>query len=98
MIFVSFYSRALQGNFFKHPETLAVFRAILTTADAIAQAVPIGVSAFMKGGSIDASPSHALCLAGGMFFSGRWAYITTMINWEKPGDSDPETVAVFIAT
>jgi beta-lactamase class A len=96
--FVSFYSRALQGDFFKHPETLAVFRAILTMADAIPQTVPLGVSAFMKGGSIDANPSHALCLAGGMFFSGRWAYAATMLNWEKPADSDPETVAAFIAT
>jgi hypothetical protein len=31
-----------------------------------------------------------------MFFSGRWAYTTMMINWEKPGDSDPETVTAFI--
>ena len=94
--FVSFYSRALQGDFFKHPETLAVFRAILRIADGIPQVVPLGVSAFMKGGSIDASHSHALCVAGGMFFSGRWAYTTMMINWEKPGDSDPETVTAFI--
>jgi beta-lactamase class A len=96
--FVSFYSRALQGDFFKHPETLAVFRAILRMADAIPQTVPLGVSAFMKGGSIDANPSHALCLAGGMFFSGRWAYVATMMNWEKPGDTDAETLAAFIAT
>jgi len=96
--FVSFYSRALQGDFFHHPETLAIFRAILRIADAIPQVVPLGVSAFMKGGSIDANPSHALCLAGGMFFSDRWAYITMMINWEKPGDSDPAIVAAFIAT
>jgi beta-lactamase class A len=96
--FVSFYSRALQGDFFKHPETLAQFRAILRIADAIPQAVPLGVSAFMKGGSIDANPSHALCLAGGMFFAGRWAYVATMINWEKSADADPETVAAFIAT
>jgi beta-lactamase class A len=96
--FVSFYSRALQGDFFKHPETLAQFRAILRIADAIPQAVPLGVSAFMKGGSIDANPSHALCLAGDMFLAGRWAYVATMINWEKAGDSDPETVAAFIAT
>ena len=95
--FVSFYSRALQGRFFMHPQTLAVFRQILTTADAIARVIPLGVSAFMKGGSIDAEPSHALCLAGGMFFAGRWAYFTTMINWEKNVETDPQTVGAFAA-
>ena len=48
--FVSFYSRALQGEFFRYPETLAQFRAILSLADAIALAMPLGVSAFLKGG------------------------------------------------
>ena len=95
--FVSFYSRALQGDFFQHPQTLAAFRAILTTADAIARVVPLGVSAFMKGGSIDAEPSHALCLAGGLFFAERWVYFTTMINWGKPVETDPETVNAFAA-
>jgi beta-lactamase class A len=95
--FVSFYSRALQGEFFEHPETLLVFREILMLADAIPQAIPLGATAFMKGGSIDANPSHALCLAGGMFFCGRWAYTAMMLNWEKASDFDPETAAQFIA-
>ncbi len=93
--FVSFYSRALQGQFFKHAATLTQFRAILTTADAIERVIPLGVSAFMKGGSIDAGSSHALCLAGGMFFAGRWAYFTTMMNWEKDVETDPETTNGF---
>ena len=33
--FVSFYSRALQGEFFAQPETLRTFRAVLALADAI---------------------------------------------------------------
>ena len=33
---VSFFSRALRGEFFRFAETLDVFRAILSTADAIA--------------------------------------------------------------
>jgi len=95
--FVSFYSRALQGEFFRHPETLREFRTILTTADAIARVIPIGVSAFMKGGSIDARPYHALCVAGGMFFAGRWVYFAATINWEKDAETDPETVGAFAA-
>ena len=95
--FVSFYSRALHGEFFEHPQTLNGFRTILTTADAIARVIPIGVSAFLKGGSIDASPHHALCVAGGMYFSGRWTYFTTMINWENDAETDLETVGAFAA-
>ena len=95
--FVSFYSRALQGHFFKQAQTLAEFRAILTTADAISRVIPLGASAFLKGGSIDAGSSHALCLAGGMFFEGRWVYFTTMINWEKDVETDLETVNGFAA-
>ena len=32
---VSYYSRSLQGAFFKHPETLNEFREILAMGDAI---------------------------------------------------------------
>jgi beta-lactamase class A len=95
--FVSFYSRALQGEFFQYPETLREFRTILTTADTIARVIPIGVSAFLKAGSVDAQPYHALCVAGGMFFAGRWIYFATMINWEKDAETDPETVGAFAA-
>jgi beta-lactamase class A len=93
--FVSYYSRALQGEFFKNPATLDAFRQILTTADTIARVIPLGASAFLKGGSIDAGGSHALSVAGGMYFPHRWVYFATIINWEKPGDSDPETANAF---
>jgi beta-lactamase class A len=93
--FVSFYSRALQGEFFNNPATLDAFRQILTTADTIARVIPLGASAFLKGGSVDAGGSHALCVAGGMYFPRRWVYFATIINWEKAGDSDPETTDAF---
>lgn len=80
--FVSFYSRALQGEFFQNPETLATFRSILALADAIPLTMPLGVNAFMKGGSIDFGGEHALSIAGGMFIPPRrWAYYSLMINW-----------------
>jgi beta-lactamase class A len=93
--FVSYYSRALQGEFFKNPATLDAFRQILTIADTIARVIPLGASAFLKGGSIDAGGSHALSVAGGMYFPHRWVYFATIINWEKPVDSDPETANAF---
>jgi beta-lactamase class A len=63
--FVSFYSRALQGEFFQHPQTLTEFRNVLRIADILPVVVPLGATGFGKGGSIDAGGSHALCIAGG---------------------------------
>jgi beta-lactamase class A len=96
--FVSFYQRALQGEFFKNAETLNEFRRILTLAGAIYTVpLPLGVSAFLKGGSIDVPGFHALAIPGGMFFSNRWVYFSFTINWNAPGTTDPETVSQFIA-
>jgi len=78
---VSFYSRALPGEFFQYAETLAIFRAILGLADAIAFSMPLGVSAFGKGGSIDFAESHVLTFAGGMYVPGRWVYFALLLNW-----------------
>jgi len=79
--FVSFYSRALQGEFFAHPETLVTFRSVLALADAIPFAFPLGVNGFVKGGSIDFAGEHALSLAGGMYVPDRWVYFSMIINW-----------------
>jgi beta-lactamase class A len=70
--FVSFYSRGLQGAFFKNAATLEQFRAILMTADAIPQVIPLGATGFAKGGQINAGGFNALCIAGGMYFPDRW--------------------------
>jgi beta-lactamase class A len=96
--FVSYYSRALQGEFFKNPQTLSEFRQILSMGDAIwKMPMPLGVSAFVKGGSIDVAGFHALCVPGGMFFDGRWVYFCLTINWTAAAESDPATVQAFAA-
>jgi beta-lactamase class A len=77
---VSFFSRALQGEFFQYEETLGVFRAILSTADAIARTMPLGVSAFGKGGSFDLNQEYALSFAGGVYVPDRWVYFSLIIN------------------
>jgi beta-lactamase class A len=80
--FVSFYSRALQGEFFSNPGVLTLFRAILSQSEAIPRVVPLGVNGFIKGGSIDFGDEHALSLAGGVFIpANRWAYFGMIINW-----------------
>ncbi len=94
---VSYYSRALQGKFFKHTETLTEFQRILSFGDAIYQLpLPLGVSAFVKGGSIDAPGFHGLCIPGGMFFDDRWVFFSLAINWDAKAESDPATVGTFI--
>ena len=92
---VSYYVRALQGEFFQNKETLAEFRRILSLADAISRVLPTGVSAFVKGGSIDVPGFHCLCLPGGMVFDNRWVYFAATINWTAAGETDPSTVGAF---
>jgi beta-lactamase class A len=96
--FVSYYSRALRGRLFKHEQTLSQFRAVLSMGDAIwLLPLPIGVSAFVKGGSIDTPGFHAVCVPGGMFFENRWVFFSITINWDAPAETDPDTVKAFLA-
>jgi len=96
--FISYYSRALQGEFFKNKQTLNEFRRILTMGDAIwLLPLPLGVSAFCKGGSIDVSGFHAVCAPGGMLFNDRWVYFSLAINWYAKAVTDVETVNAFAA-
>lgn len=95
---VSFYARALQGEFFHYAETLAVFRAILSIADAIAPSMPLGVSAFGKGGSLDFNGSYVLTFAGGMYVPDRWVYFSLLLNWTDAEVSpDAQVLASYIA-
>jgi beta-lactamase class A len=96
--FVSYYSRALDGKFFQNKETLNEFRRILSLGDAIwLVPLPLGVSAFVKGGSIDVPGFHALCVPGAMLFDDRWVYFCLTINWYAPAETDMATVTAFAA-
>jgi len=96
--FVSYYSRALQGQFFQHGATLNEFRRILTLCDFIYKIpVPLGVSAYAKSGNADAPNFHARSFAGGMFSGDRWSYFAFIINWDAPELEDPKTVHQFFA-
>jgi beta-lactamase class A len=95
---VSYYSRALTGEFFQHTETLSQFRQILSIGDAIWKLpVPLGGSAFMKGGSIDVSGFHAVCVPGGMLLGDRWVFFCMTINWDAKAEQDPATGMAFAA-
>jgi beta-lactamase class A len=95
---VSYYSRALQGAFFEHRETLNEFRRILTLCDFIYLVpLPMGVSAYAKSGNADTEGFHARSIAGGMFFSEHWVYFAFVINWFAEAPTDPGTVNRFFA-
>ncbi len=94
--FVSYYARALQGEFFAHAETLQEFRRILGLCDYISLIpMPLGSSVCAKSGNADISGFHARCFAGGMYTHGRWTYFAFVINWYAEADSDPDTVAAW---
>jgi hypothetical protein len=96
--FVSCYSRALHGDFFQHKETLNEFRRILSLGDAIwLLPLPLGASAFTKGGSIDVPGFHAICAPGAMLFDNRWVYFCLTINWYTKAETDPATGTAFAA-
>ena len=95
---VSYYSRALRGEFFRNTETLNEFRRILAMSDAIwLLPLPLGVSAFCKGGSIDVAAFHAVCAPGGMLFDDCWVYFCLTINWYAKAETDVDTVKAFAA-
>ena len=63
---VSFYARALPGEFFHYAGTLAVFRAIMAIGDSVLLSMPLGVSGFGKGAALIStgamcSPSPVAC-------------------------------------
>jgi beta-lactamase class A len=96
--FISYYSRALQGVFFKHDQTLNEFRRVLAMGDAISLLpLPLGVSAFCKGGSVDVPGFHAICVPGAMLFDDRWVYFCLAINWYAAGATDNNTVNAFLS-
>jgi beta-lactamase class A len=93
---VSFYARSVQGEFFRHPETLTQYRNVLALGDVIRLAFPLGGSAFAKGGSIDVAGFHALCAPGAVYLNRRWVYFAAIINWFAAAETDPATVGRYL--
>lgn len=93
---VSFFSRALQGEFFLFPETLFQFRRILLLGD-ISYLVPfpLGFSVLGKAGYADIPGSHARSIAGAVYFPNRWIYFSMVLNWDAEEAADPQTEKAF---
>jgi beta-lactamase class A len=93
---VSFFSRALEGKFFSHRQTLEEFRRILSIGDInYLVRFPLGISAFGKAGYTDVPGSHARSIAGGLYFPKRWVYFSFVLDWDDEKSDDPTTVESF---
>ena len=90
---VAFYAHVLLGQLYSHPETLTVFRTMLSLKDEIAQILPLGVNTFLKGGSLDAFSDHVLSAAGGMYVAQRWVYFAVILNWSSDEAGSVASVA-----
>lgn len=84
---VHWYVGALAGHWFARPETLREFRRIQVGGVALAMAVPPGVLAYSKGGSIDWEGFHAISLPGQMMPGRRAVSFCFTLNW-RGDDSD----------
>ena len=81
---VSYYRRALSGDFFSQPQTLTELKRILAMADAITWVVPADIAAYAKGGSFDWQSDHALCASGQMVPGHTPVTFCFTINWSGP--------------
>lgn len=96
--FVSYYSRALRGAFFRYKETLTEFRRILTLCDFIYLVpLPLGVSAYAKSGNADTPNFHARSIAGGLLVAHRWVFFAFILNWYAASTDDRKTVDKFFS-
>ena len=95
---VSYYSRALQGAFFDHAETLNEYRRVLSLCDFIYLVpLPLGASVYTKSGNADSPGFHARALAGGLYFADQWVYFAFVINWYAESVADPQTVDQYFS-
>lgn len=95
---VLYYSRALQGKYFEHPETLQEYRRILSTCDFIYLVpFPLGVSAYAKSGNADFPGFHVRAIGGAIYAVNRWIYFSFIINWYNEAGEDQQTVDQYFS-
>jgi beta-lactamase class A len=101
---VSYYRRALKGEFFQKEATLVEFKRIHAMADALPRIVPPDIAAYGKGGSIDDFQGfHAFCVPGQMVIRrsrGEKIPVTFcfIVNWMGPQEGVPAVAGQFGAT
>lgn len=95
---VDYYKRALAGEFFEQPDTLAEFRRISAMADGVVASVPAGTAAYGKGGSIDWNGFHCMAIGGQMIVCAVPVTFSFILNWTNAEGARKETVDAYIAS
>jgi beta-lactamase class A len=92
---VRWYFAALDGKFFKKPETLLEFKRIHAMADAMPRVVPRDTAAYGKGGSIEWNNFNCLSVPGQMIVRGVPVTFCFTINWAGGPETFGPTAAAF---
>jgi beta-lactamase class A len=93
--FVAFYERALDGRYFRKPETLTEFKRILAMANVLPLIAPPDTPAYGKGGSLDSNGYNALIAAGQMRAGGGKVPVSFCFTINYPGDPAPQVMEVL---
>lgn len=93
---VSYYQRALRGEFFTAASTLVEFKRIHAQGN-LTRVAPSNTIAYAKAGSVDWQGFHALCGPGQMILcSGVPVTFAMTINWNGPDDAVPGITGAFL--
>lgn len=93
---VKFYTRALDGKYFRDAATLTEFKRIQAMADAISRIVPAGTAAYAKGGSVEWLDFNTLCVPGQMVVGGKLPVTFCFtVNWDGPASTIPGVQTEF---
>jgi beta-lactamase class A len=93
--FVSYYKRALAGEFFRKQETLTEFKRIQAMADSIAIVVPADTPAYLKGGSISWDGFYCMATAGQMIVGPTPVTFCLNLNWHERDGSEATVVPAY---
>ncbi|MBR0648929.1 hypothetical protein GXW78_04595 [Roseomonas terrae] len=94
----TWYGRALGGEVFAQPSSLAEFKRISSWADAMPRVAPADIMAYGKGGSIDWNGTQAIAVAGQMIAGPVRATFFWGANWPGEADSAPPVAERLAAT
>ncbi len=93
--FITFYERALDGQYFRKPETLTEYKRIMAMATVLPLIVPADTPAYGKGGSLDSNGYNALVAAGQMRVGGGKIPVSFCFMINYTGEPSPEVMPVL---
>ena len=93
--FVSYYKRALAGEFFQKSQTLTEFKRIQAMADSISLVVPADTPAYLKGGSVSWDGFYCMATAGQMIVGAAPVTFCLILNWHDREGGEAAVVPAY---